>query len=57
MTPRRLVALVVFAAAVGLSVVLVTRRSDPAAVPPVPHAATVAQEARNLEAWLLTYSN
>lgn len=40
-----------------LVVVFTHHRSQPAAtVKPVPHAATPAQEARNLEAWLKTYS-
>jgi hypothetical protein len=56
LTPRRLIAIAAVAAIVGVVVVLLTRRSEPASVPPVPHATTAAQEARNLEAWLRSYS-
>ncbi|MGZ4290724.1 MAG: serine/threonine-protein kinase, partial [Gaiellaceae bacterium] len=43
--------------AAGAAVILATHRgSEPVRVPPVPHAATPAQQARNLEAWLTRYS-
>jgi hypothetical protein len=45
------------AAAAAIVLVLTFHRDKPAAVQPVPHAATPTQQARNLEAWLRRYSD
>jgi predicted Ser/Thr protein kinase len=40
----------------AIALLVAQHHSSPRPVPPVPHAATAAQEARNLEAWLRRYS-
>jgi serine/threonine-protein kinase len=54
--PWLLAAAAVAALVAAIVVALAGRRDAPATVEPVPHAATPSQEARNLEAWLRTYS-
>ena len=52
--------LVAAAAAAGivaaLAIVSTTGKDTPARIEPVPHAATPAQQARNLSVWLKRYS-
>jgi serine/threonine-protein kinase len=54
--PWLLAAAAVAAVAAAVAVALSGGHDAPATVKPVPHATTAAQEARNLEAWLRTYS-
>jgi serine/threonine-protein kinase len=54
--PWLLAAAALAAIVAAVAVALSGRHDAPATVKPVPHATTAAQEARNLEAWLRTYS-
>jgi hypothetical protein len=51
-----LATLAAVALAVAVTLAVVDRGSKPEPVRPVPHAKTPAQQARNLEAWLRSYS-